>query len=187
MSDLLTVAVVLVGALGLLNLLLSLAIVRRLRASEAAGGPPPVSGLAQGISMPAFEATARDGSAVTAGVFADGGLLIFLRARCHWCWEKLPAMGAYIRTSGYAPDRVLFVVIEDGEVPAEHWRQLEPLGAVVAEGVGGALSELFQIRATPAYGLIGPGAAIGPWATDPASLPQVSRVAQVVRVSGAGG
>ncbi|WP_034264800.1 redoxin domain-containing protein [Actinospica robiniae] len=175
MSPILTVAVILVGALGVLNLLLSLAIVRKLRGSAPASEPPAVSGLARGGTLPDFEATARDGAAATSAMFADGGLLIFLRARCPFCWEKLSAMGAYVHSTGFAPDRVLFVVIEDGEVSAEHWQELGSLGVVVAENPGGALSERFQIRATPAYGFIGPGALIGPWSTDPAELPQVER------------
>jgi hypothetical protein len=174
-TSILLAAVVLVGALGIVNLALLLAVVRRLRAlgpgGDASGDDP--AGLPVGSVLPDFRAAERDsGEPVTGALLADGGFLAFLRADCHWCWEKFPAMAGYLRDAGIDRRRVLFVVIEDVQLPSERWESLAELGTVVAETPGGPLGKLFDLRATPSYVLVGAGATVRAWTTDPAELPR---------------
>jgi hypothetical protein len=173
-TSILLAAVVLVGALGVVNLALLLAVVRRLRALGPGGGTSgdDPAGLPVGSALPGFRAAEREsGEPVTGALLADGGFLAFLRADCHWCWEKFPAMAGYLRDAGIDRRRVLFVVIEDVQLPLERWQSLAELGTVVSETPGGPLGKLFALRATPSYVLVGTDARVRAWTTDPAELP----------------
>ncbi|NUS15087.1 MAG: redoxin domain-containing protein [Streptomyces sp.] len=168
MSSILLVAVVLVGALGVLNLALVLAVIRRLRTLPT-GSAPDGAGLPPGTPLPEFQATGHDGAPVTGAMFAGGGFLAFMRVNCPWCWDKLPAMTDYL--AGTDPAHVLFVVVEDDELSDERRQALAALGTLVFEKPGGPLLDRFEVRGTPSYVLVGADGTVRAWTTDTAELP----------------
>ncbi|GAA1107331.1 MULTISPECIES: hypothetical protein [Kitasatospora] len=108
-------AVVLLGALGLLNLALTFGIVRRLNAESArAAQPAGLHGLADAASIGAtagpFSVTAADGSTVTRDTLATPALVAFFAPGCPPCAELLPEFTGRLREDGPPAGDVLAVV-----------------------------------------------------------------------------
>ncbi|HSK95694.1 MAG TPA: hypothetical protein VK891_03675, partial [Euzebyales bacterium] len=106
----LVAAVVLVGTLCAVDLLLTMAVVRRLRElTRQLGGLAGGAGvelLAVGAPLPAFTAESVDGQAVDSGTAAPA-FVGFLSTTCRSCAEQLPELVEFLRRSqGEAPARV---------------------------------------------------------------------------------
>lgn len=142
----LVAAVILLGLVSALNLLLTLALIRRLRAQGAAGhahaGPP--TALGPGSQVGDFTATTTEGETVTRADLI--GLVGFFSAGCEPCHDLAP------RFAGLATELPRLAVVE-GEDP----ELVEVLSAgvrVVAEGYDGVVSGAFQNTWTPALYLL---------------------------------
>ncbi|MFY1616336.1 TlpA family protein disulfide reductase [Micromonospora sp. WMMD736] len=143
----LTAAAVLVTAvIGLLNLTLALALIRRLRDHETrlAGLEPRIS-TPLGSRIGSFSATSTRGvplsadslsARATIGVFAPG---------CEPCHRQLPDFVAYARQL----DNPVAVVLTGGGDHAELVARLEESCHVVLEPLGGPVSAALQVVATP--------------------------------------
>jgi hypothetical protein len=147
----LVAAVVLLSVVCLLNLLLTLGILRRMRAQAASGGQhagPPYS-LGPGSSIGEFTAVTTDGERVSDDTLT--GLVGFFSAGCEACHELLPRFVEYARTAGQ--ENVLAVCGGDDEVAV---RALAPVARVViAELDGGPVAKAFQNVWTPVLYLVG--------------------------------
>jgi hypothetical protein len=140
------------GAATALNIVLLLAVLRRMREFEAGNQVPAAVKLpAPGTRVGSFRATATDGSVITEADLADDThYLGFLLVGCKPCKAQIAEM----RSSGrFDPERVIFFVA-GGDPSAEQTRALmdsvQDLGRVAAMDwpgpVGAAMS---GIRAFP--------------------------------------
>jgi hypothetical protein len=139
----LAVAVVLVGLLGVVNLLLTVRILRTMRSTP----PPPPR-----IVGP-FEANTTQGAAVGKALLTGTTLVAVVSPDCHVCEERLPELVA--RAARHDRDQVLAVVVgEDGE-SAGHVARLEPVAHVVREDVGGPVARALEVPGFPWFALLG--------------------------------
>lgn len=148
-------AVVLVGVLCLLDLLLTVAVIRRLR--EHAGrldrlgtGAMPEPGIAPGTVAPAFETTATDGRSVTQNDLG-AGVLAFVSVSCEACEEQMPRFERYVAEAGLPSSKVLVVVVDRQEPPAEYVAGLETYATVVVENHEGTVGAPWRALAFPMF------------------------------------
>ncbi|MFG1865863.1 TlpA family protein disulfide reductase [Microbispora bryophytorum] len=156
----LVAAVVLLGGLVLVNLLLTGAVIRRLRKitkDSLAGAVPGNPGLAVGAEVPAFSALTVSDTKVTADDFVGERTLVgFFSTDCPHCLPKAPVFVTTARDAAADGVRVLAVVVEGERRPAELLAALTGDVSVVVEGEGGAMAEAFEVRAFPSFFLVGP-------------------------------
>ncbi|MCP2337828.1 peroxiredoxin family protein [Actinomadura rupiterrae] len=150
----LVAAVTLFGALSLLNLLLTVGILRRMRADAAAGvrtsaAPDDLFALSPGSPVGEFSAVTTDGDPVTRETAA--GVVAFFSANCDGCHVLLPSFIERARTLG----RGNVLAVMGGDEP-ETVAALEPVARVVhADRDGGPIAHAFQNKWTPALYLLG--------------------------------
>ncbi|WP_149549530.1 TlpA family protein disulfide reductase [Streptomyces marokkonensis] len=161
----LTAGLVLVALLCVLDLVLTLAVVRRLREEPATapdgGGPPDVSELSVGEVVAPFEVTDTAGRTLTRDGLTSGMNVVFMSPGCLACEELLPLVAE--RAAGYAPGRLLAVVVRDPDGSDGHSEfvdRLSPVARVVVTDLGGALMGAFALTGTPAYVEMGHGGRI---------------------------
>ncbi|MEV4112454.1 hypothetical protein [Nonomuraea sp. NPDC049695] len=150
--------VALVGALCLVDLVLTLGVVRRLRehtklldglyeAVDLMGGP--LGGgrqLSPGDVVGDFEATTVDGTRLTRELLPDGTVVAFLSPDCSGCHEKLPAFASW--AAGQDRSRVLAVVDNRSGDPAEMVTTLQPVAQVIVDS---AVSDAFGVQSFPTF------------------------------------
>ena len=153
---LLSVAVTVLAVLCLLDLVLTLGVVRRLRdhnlrlaalaGTEPDGFrlPPP------GEVISPFSAVAVTGETVTGDDLAEPTLVAFFTPDCPACEEKLLGFLAYARDFAGGRARVLGVVA--GESGGAHYRTaLSEVAVVVSERERGELQKAFDVTAFPSF------------------------------------
>jgi peroxiredoxin len=148
-------AVVLVGVLCLLDLLLTVAVIRRLREhaerlDRLGAAPTPDAVITPGTPAPAFETAATDGGAVTQHDLG-GGLLAFMSVTCTACKEQLPRFERYVADAGLPRSKVLVVVVDSDTPPAEYVAGLERFATVVVEQHEGTVGAPWQANAFPTF------------------------------------
>ncbi|TCB93399.1 TlpA family protein disulfide reductase [Micromonospora zingiberis] len=154
----LTVAVVLACGLGLLNLLLTMAVIRRLRehaeqlARHAAGAGAGI--IEPGQTPGDFAATDTDGNPVRRSDLSGDVLVAFFSPDCRACTEALPRFVSQVATFPGGRSQVLAVVTGDGPEVPELSTRLAGVARVVADGVDGGLTAAFQARAFPCWCLL---------------------------------
>ncbi len=159
----LAIAVALVGALGLVNLLLGLAIIARLREhSEKLGQlddlPKPAL-LGNGKPVPEFAARTVDGDELTRADLTEGSLVAFFSPGCSSCVEQVPDFVA--RTASWPAGRVVAVVVADASQSTDALvRDLAASAQVVLEEHGGAVGAAFKLTGVPAMCRMGPDGTI---------------------------
>jgi thiol-disulfide isomerase/thioredoxin len=149
----LVAAVVLLGALCMINLLLTYGVIRRLRhhtdllSTRPAGPDAGDLMLPAGSSVRDFAVTDQDGGGVSPATFAAPTLLAFLSPGCGPCETLLPQFVHAAREWPGGRGQVLAVVAGDGGgAEAAFASRLAPVATVVVEGA--------QERAT-AFGVRG--------------------------------
>ncbi|MBB5869987.1 hypothetical protein F4553_003366 [Allocatelliglobosispora scoriae] len=156
-------AVVLVGLLGLLNLVLSAGIIRRLREhTELLSVRLDVANVftrAVGDRITPATATATDGTTVAIGS-ADALVLGFFTTDCETCHERLPEFVAYAKDFPPGRDGITAVVVGAPEEVWEMVDRLEPVARVIVEPEFGAVQTAVGVRGFPALCLIGPDGTI---------------------------
>jgi peroxiredoxin len=151
----LVTAVVLVGVLGLLNLLLTTGVIRRLRehtellSKRPEGGGPDLMAR-PGTTVGAFAATTVEGEAVSRDTLLDGTLVGFFTPNCKPCAEQLPRFVAAARELPHGYRQVLAVVVGPPEQTADYAAQLRSVAQVVLEDGHGEVREAFKVRGYPA-------------------------------------
>ncbi|MYW05912.1 TlpA disulfide reductase family protein [Streptomyces sp. SID3343] len=149
----LVAAVVLLGLLSILNLLLTIGAIRRLRdqpprPAPQSHGSGPALDLTPGARPDAFTATTTAGEQVSE---ADvSGLVGFFSAGCAPCHTLAPRFVERARELGR--DRVFAVVAGDD---AELLAELTPVARVVVEDYDGEVQAAFRNTWTPAVYLLG--------------------------------
>ncbi|WP_433186624.1 peroxiredoxin family protein [Actinoallomurus sp. CA-150999] len=146
----LAAAVVLLGVLCLLNLLLTIGILRRLRADAAQGHNPGLPfDLGPGSAPGEFTEVTTAGEPVSHDTLS--GVVGFFSAGCEACHTLLPSFVEHARELGR--DNVLAVVGGDDQETVD---ALTPVARVVtAELDGGPVARAFKNTWTPALYLVG--------------------------------
>ncbi|MEV7806795.1 TlpA disulfide reductase family protein [Microbispora sp. NPDC088329] len=156
--------VVLVGVLCVLDLLLTLGVIRRLRvhgemlAARPAAQPEPM--LAAGGTARPFSAVTVDGVPLSDTSLADPTLLGVFSTGCPACVERLPLFVERARAFPGGRDHVVAVVVGPEDAAAEDVRELRPVAHVVVEDHGGAVARAFRVTGFPSFALVS-GAADG--------------------------
>jgi thiol-disulfide isomerase/thioredoxin len=181
----LTAAVVLVGALCLLDLLLTLAVTRRLRehttrlhrlerrgavddGAMATGNLP-----APGTPVGPFTATTVDGEPVSSDSLADHTVAVFLAPDCADCRGKVPELVSW--AAGHERGHTLVVVDGRGTDPADVVGPLVPVAmVVVVETFAPSPIEAFGVNAFPSFCVVADGRVIDA-SLDFSRLPSAAR------------
>jgi thiol-disulfide isomerase/thioredoxin len=145
-------AVILVGTIGLLDLVLTVGVIRRLREHTALlsgprGGLTPFTELGQEIGE--FSTSTVNGQPLDRDELSSETLVGFFTPQCTPCKERIGGFVEYARSVPGGPARVLAAVIGDGDEAADMVSLLRPVANVVLERRGGPLAEAFQVRAYP--------------------------------------
>ena len=155
----LVAAVVLVGVLCLLDLLLTLGVIRRLQehtshleqllAGGSANALPTV-----GETVDEFTAETVDGAPVSRDFFSVETLVAFFSPTCEPCIAKLPDFTKHAARWRNDQRQVLAVVTGPTEQAAEMVDSLKPVATVVADGMNGPVSRAFKAHSTPTFCLV---------------------------------
>ena len=170
----LTGAVVIVGALCLIDLLLTFGVIRRLREhtemlalTRTAGDL--VIGLAAGKVPDGFTATDNEGEAVRGP--SGLGVVAFFSTACPACPAKVPVFIDYVRKHPAGRDGVLAVVVGQAPESAPYLADLMSVARVCTESSGGAIGRAFAVQAFPAFFLLDAGGTVRGSGYDPVALP----------------
>ncbi|MGC4937314.1 TlpA family protein disulfide reductase [Kribbella sp. DT2] len=157
----LAAAVVLVGVLVLLDLLLTLGLIKRVRTHaelldklvNAAPGQAMEPGqLPVGSLLGEFTATSSEGLEISRESFDDGVVLGFFSTWCDTCAEQLPGFLAYAEPLGR--ERVLAVVHGDDAQLVDLVATLSKVAQVVVEPENGPIARATGVRAFPTMAVV---------------------------------
>lgn len=159
----LTAAVVLVGVLGIVNLLLVIALARRIRDIGTAPATdiqprhrPPVHQRLRGSKPAPFEAVTTTGEAVS---LAGGRALVgFFSPGCGPCHDQLPDFAELAKSIPGGRSQVLAVVTGPRDMAGEFAAKLEGIASVVLEqpprGTRGPVAQAFDSYGWPSFYLL---------------------------------
>ncbi|MFC5831181.1 TlpA family protein disulfide reductase [Nonomuraea insulae] len=144
------VLICLVGVVALLDLVLTVGVIRRLREHTQMFSEMTDSGevMAEaGSEIAAFDAIATDGGRVEnpklIGVFSPG---------CPACEERMPLF--VDRAAGHDRASVLAVIAGADDAAAQYRSRLEPVARVVVEQPGGTVTTALQVKGFPAFAVL---------------------------------
>jgi hypothetical protein len=171
-------AVAVVGALCLLDLLLTFGVIRRLREHTAMlaenrghGLPgPPVVGLAHGELPGTFAAVTLDGQPVDASAALQ--VVAFFSTACSICPERVPPFLEYLTTRHIDRPSVLAVVVGDEGKPPPYLESLAGFAQICLEQEDGAVAKAFKVAGYPAFCLLGADGTMLASGYDPQTLPE---------------
>jgi hypothetical protein len=173
----LAAAISVVGILCLLDLIVTLGVIRRLREhtemlAEMNGGPAPVMGVQVGSSPATFSATAADGGLVS----GSSGLFVvaFFSASCPVCPKQVEPFARYLTDSDVPADRALVVIVGPASDPPAYRDRLAAVARLVTEDVDGEISRAYQVVGFPAFVLMDGTGNVLAVSHDPAELPVVT-------------
>jgi hypothetical protein len=158
MSQLAAVAISLVGALCVLDLLLTLAVIRRLRevgtrlsALERSSPSRGPSLLPVGASVPEFSAVTAAGEPLSERALAGGrSLVAFLHGGCAPCRDLVPELKAYAAGPAGGGRHVLAVVVGEEDGPANGLAgELREVATVVRGADAPPVASAFAVTGFP--------------------------------------
>jgi len=169
MTTILLVVVVLLALLVVCDVTITALMLRRFRGvvdQVTDLRPDSLPELVNGQPVPAFEATAEDGRAVTDDRFAHGRQLIgFFSAGCEPCRKAQPEFLQRLRANVEG-----LVVVDSGRAGSRELIDAAlRIAPVVVEGAERPVSSAFGVRAYPTFVVVEDGA-IGAFGIDPAVL-----------------
>ncbi|MEU9758949.1 hypothetical protein [Streptomyces sp. NPDC047985] len=170
----LSVALAAVAALCALDLMLTLAVLRRLR--DRPDGPAAAGaeegGLPVGATVGAFTTVGTDGVEITEHDLGDDCVVAFFSAGCPPCRRRLPVFVKQVAALPEADRRaVVAVVVSGGDGSddfAESWEMAErlaPVARVVREEPDGPVTTAFGVQAFPSQFAVRTGFGAAPRVT----------------------
>jgi hypothetical protein len=167
-------AVAMLGAVCLLDLVLTFGVIRRLRVhsellSQDRTPGPPVIGLGVGESPGGFTAVSTSG-ALLAGP-AGIRVTAFFSALCSICPERVPPFVDYLAEHRIPADSVLVVLHATDSQPAPFAGELAQVGQVCVEADDGELARTFRVNGYPAFCLLDADGQVQATGYDPRDLP----------------
>ncbi|TDU83986.1 thiol-disulfide isomerase/thioredoxin [Kribbella voronezhensis] len=167
----LTAAVVLLAVLGTLNLLLTLAIVRRLRTMNPV--QPPPEPLPVGTTIRPFTAATTDGETVSDRDLRGAQTLVgYFSPGCPPCEAALPRFVAY--AAGLDRERVLAVIVDGTGSDAAGHQALEAVARVVVTSERATVVEALSAYGYPAVFLLDEDGRVAAVDTTVDGLPMVT-------------
>lgn len=160
MVPVLLAVVVLVGVVAVLDLVLTVGVIRRLRehtellSSVRGLGGPPIAEIGQEIGE--FTTVTVAGIPIDRNGLAGETLVGFFTPQCAPCKERLPGFVELARSVSGGPARVLATVVGDGAEVADMVAALRPVAQVVTEPRGGPVSTAFNVGAFPTVVKVAP-------------------------------
>jgi peroxiredoxin len=156
-----SVALAAEGVLCLVNLVLLLAVIRKVRLLGERVEKMPAFGatalLPVGSKAPVFTAVTTKGeSRSLADLTGSRSVVGFFSPNCPPCRTQLPEFVEFAKALPGGPGRALAVVVGEGEAAAEFTAELEAAAAVVTTSRQGPVAVAFSVRGMPAFYLIGP-------------------------------
>ncbi|WP_404954756.1 TlpA family protein disulfide reductase [Streptomyces sp. 147326] len=152
----LTAAVVLLSALCLLNLLLTVGVVKRLREHTEILAPiRQQAGIRTGDEVADFQAVTVDGRPLDRACLADDSVVAFFAPDCQPCKAVLPDFIRLAEADEHGRDRRIAVVIGTAEASQDLVALLSPLAHVVVEEPLGPVGTAFRTSGTPTVLRIG--------------------------------
>ncbi|MEU5397791.1 redoxin family protein [Streptomyces sp. NPDC005963] len=157
-----SIGLLLVGAVTALNLVLVLAVIRRLRRHEEErkklfGVEIPESGPSVGEPLPAFTAVATDGTLVDSEALRGReASLTFLSTECSVCEVAVEHLPEAARLAGMDATQMVVVIAGEETKAREMTAPLDGVAKVVLEEAAGPLSTLYAIKATPTTVMVDP-------------------------------
>lgn len=153
---LLSVAVALVGVLCLVDLVLTLGVIRRLRdhskrLSGANGFPTGETVGRPGMAVDSFSATSLTGEPATLDDLVEPTLVGFFAANCPTCEEQLPAFLTYAATFPGGKQRILAVITTEAGGVRYRSALSEVAAKVVVEPELGPVQQAFGVNGYPAF------------------------------------
>jgi thiol-disulfide isomerase/thioredoxin len=142
----LVAAVLLAGLLCMVNLLLTVGLIRRLRRQS----PPPsmmAEGLAPGARVPRFAAMTTSGEPVSDELLGAPALVGFFSPGCQPCKELLPLFAE--RARGTSDSVLAVVAATPGEDAGAYIDRLAQVARVVTEVPQGPVQTAFKVSAFP--------------------------------------
>lgn len=164
-----------VGALCVLDLLLTFGVVRRLREhgeliTRINVPDVPVIGVAAGESPSTFSAVSTRGDLLTGP--GELRMAAFFSTTCSICPERVPSFVAYLKDHGIARDTVLAVVRGPQAEPPAYLARLADAARVCLEQEDGELAKSFKVVGYPAFCLLDGDGVVLAASHDPAMLPE---------------
>lgn len=167
MTTFLTALVVVVGMVGVLNLLLMFGVIRRLKEYDqviaklpqgAMHSPPAESMRAPGSEVDEFTAVSTDDVAVSKESLAGETMVGFFSVSCAPCIENAPKFAARAAGVPGGKDNVLAILVADGDDdPSELVGVLGAGARVVVEDYDGPVAAAFGVTAFPTYAVVAAG------------------------------
>lgn len=157
---------VLVGLIGVLNLLFTFGVVRRLReherllAERAAGGLGAEVMPAAGSGVEDFAASTIEGDRLSLAELAGRTVVGFFSTSCAPCRERLPAFVEYVAGFPGGRDRVLVVVVAEPGEAELFVAQARSVARVVVEPIGGPVAAAFGVRGYPTLAVVEDGVVV---------------------------
>ncbi|HEX6356431.1 TlpA disulfide reductase family protein [Actinophytocola sp.] len=169
---------VLVGLLGLVNLVLTFGVIRRLRDvgfSASALARKPM--LSAGEPVGEFEIVTTDGTPISRDSLGGDTVVGFFSTGCAPCEQLLPAFLQYAAAMPGGRERVLAVVVgPEGDV-VEPVARLAPVSRVVVEDItGGPLSSAFGVLGYPSVCVVDGAGRVAASGSELRVLPEPARV-----------
>jgi hypothetical protein len=171
---LLASAVALVGVLCLLNLLLMLGVIRRLREhgemiSRVGMTEMPVIGLTPGERVAAFSAVTTGGQSLT----SESGLRVaaFFSSSCSICPERAAPFADYLSGHRVLRDSVLTVVVGSASEPPPYLDRLADSTQICVVPDDAGVIKAFKVKGFPAFFLLDAAGTVLATGYDPAMLP----------------
>jgi hypothetical protein len=155
----LSAVVVIFGVLTVLNLILTLGVLKRLREQSelltSSGGNQVADPLLRAGEVPDdFTGTTVDGEPVSRDDVSGARLVAFLSPACSICEGQIPGLLDTARSMVGGRDNVLVVVVGKGEETAAYAEQFRNVAKVVVEPGNGPITRAFQLSGLPAFGLL---------------------------------
>jgi hypothetical protein len=167
-------AVVAVGALCLVDLLLTFGVIRRLREHTAVlsarGNETIVMRLSAGETPGPFAAVTTDGEQLTGP--AGFRVAAFFSSSCPICPKRVPTFVDYLQANHVARDAVLAVVLAGADESVAYLDRLAEVAKVCVQPTDGELAAAFQVIGYPAFCLLDADGAVQVIGYDPAELPE---------------
>ena len=151
-----------------LNLILTLAVIRRLgvhsntlRELRTFGGNGPSDLLVPaGSAVGPFTTTTHDGEPLSNELLAGDTLVGFFSPGCGACEARLPDFVDYARTFGGEGGGVVAVAVGHGDEVVPYVRELSAVARVVTEEADGPVAQAFALQAFPAFCIVDGGGVV---------------------------
>lgn len=158
MHPLLIALAVFVGAVSLLNLVLVLGVVRRLREHaqriSRLSPEPPNPMLAVTERADPFDAVTVEGEHLSRAMLTGLTLVGVFSPSCPACAERLPRFLEFAGSFPGGRDQVIAIVVGERDEAAEQVAALSPVGRVVVEEMESSIIKALKIRGFPAFGIL---------------------------------